>query len=172
MARNKSKGSLAKGKSQLKQGGKNRKEDFYAYQSDAKTKVFVDVAMKAMAEATPVEMIVVAVRQAGASPQVAAAIVDACKEIVALEPEYVQNMLSQLRLAHTRNLNQIEKMYIEAEAKNDLIGMSKAISLRTRALKDIRGLLPNQVEIRVAGPEDHQHKVMFDLYDIEIEDKS
>lgn len=81
-----------------------------------------------------------------------------------ISPTWTMEVFVACRMAYGKTLKQIDELYEQAE---DLHEQAQLLSLRLKALAQLRDLAPRQVELNdISKQEDDTKKILFDIHGI------
>ena len=85
--------------------------------------------------------------------------------LVTMSPEFAMEVVSQVRLGLAHTMKTIEDLYEAAETKRE---QQEALSLKLKALSQLRDLAPRQVQMdHFVQTEDETRRILFEVHGID-----
>jgi len=85
--------------------------------------------------------------------------------LVTMSPEFAMEVVSQVRLGLAHTMKTIEDLYEAAETKRE---QQEALSLKLKALSQLRDLAPHQVQMdHFVQSEDETRRILFEVHGID-----
>lgn len=85
--------------------------------------------------------------------------------LVTMSPEFAMEVVSQVRLGLAHTMKTIEDLYEAAETKKE---QQEALSLKLKALSQLRDLAPRQVQMdHFVQSEDETRRILFEVHGID-----
>jgi hypothetical protein len=85
--------------------------------------------------------------------------------LVTMSPEFAMEVVSQVRLGLANTMKTIEDLYEAAETKRE---QQEALSLKLKALSQLRDLAPRQVQMdHFVQTEDETRRILFEVHGID-----
>ncbi len=127
----------------------------------------VDYILKRLGHgATPAEIQWEMKRKFKLSKVKAQTIIDVCTDLVfRVEPDYVTNIVSQIRYNTAQTLQSVDEMLETAESDYERQTLLKT---RMAAVSTLQKMLPTKIEVSGGGP--NIKKMLFELHDIDEEE--
>ena len=116
--------------------------------------------------ATRAEIVFELHKEFGVPKAKADTVIDTCVDLVfRVEPEYVTNIVAQIRYNTAQTLQGVDEML---EDCTQAVEREQLIRTRMRAMDTLQKLLPTKIDIVATDP-DNIRRILFDLHDVEDE---
>ena len=126
----------------------------------------IEFSLRRMGELTTLGMIKMELQQAGLTARDADVCLEAARNIVAMDPDWIEELTAGIRIGISQTLEQLSQM--ETRADNDK-ERRDILAMKLKAYEGMRRLMPEKVDMSIKEG-DNVDGVIFDTYKVAPED--
>ena len=126
----------------------------------------IEFSLRRIGELTPLGIIKMELQQAGLTARDADVCLEAARNIVAMDHDWIEQLTAGIRIGISQTLEQLSEM--EARADNDK-ERRDILAMKLKAYEGMRRLMPEKVDMSIKEG-DSVDGVIFDTYKVASED--
>ena len=123
----------------------------------------INFALRRMGELTTLGMIKAELQQSGLSARDADVCLEAARNIVAMDPDWIEELTTHIRLGISQTIAQLSDM---SDRASDDRERREILGMKLRAYDGMRKLMPEKVDMSITEKETVE-QVIFDVYKVE-----
>ena len=123
----------------------------------------IEYALRRMGELTTLSIVKMELQQSGLSARDADVCLEAARNIVAMDPDWIEELTTHIRLGISQTIAQLSEMSDRAADDRE---RREILAMKLRAYDGMRKLMPEKVDMSITEKETVE-QVIFDVYKVE-----